>query len=180
MAACAYSVWECNDELRAEREGRVVAGARVEETRFRFGPGDRWSTTIYTAAAIPAEGATKGDDMDAALKKEEEAMSFDWDSADEAAAAQAKASLAARQAALYKPRAAYEVHTGQVHCECQSAPLNMALTCSPQTLKTSSLRSYAGNTYRRTSTCMSLAALQKWERQPGALRTSTTLWRVRI
>jgi len=115
MAACAYSVWECNDELRAEREGRVVAGARVEEIRFRFGPGDRWGTTIYTAAATPAEGPTKGDD-----KKEDEAMAFDWDSADEAAAAQAKASLAARQAALYKPRATYEVHTGQLHCEDRS------------------------------------------------------------
>ena len=117
MAACAYSVWESNDELRAEREGRVVAGAWVEETRHTFGPGDQWSTMIYAAAAAPAEGATKGDDLDTTLRKEDDAMAFDGDSADEAAAAQAKASLAARQAALYKPRAVYEVHTGQLHCE---------------------------------------------------------------
>lgn len=143
MAACAYSVWECNDELRAEREGRVVAGAGVEETRHTFGPGERWSTTIYTAAATPAEGATKGDDMDTALKKEDEAMAFDWDSADEAAATQAKASLAARQAALYKPRAAYEVHTGQVHCECQSMPLNLVsnlFSSDPQDKQPTQLR----------------------------------------
>lgn len=117
MAACAYSVWECNDELRTEREGRVVAGAGVEEARHVFGPRDQWSTTIFTAAAAPAEGAPKADDVDVALKREDEAMVFDGDSADEAAAAQAKASLVARQAALYKPRAVYEVHTGQPHCE---------------------------------------------------------------
>lgn len=117
MAACAYSVWECNDELRTEREGRVVAGAGVEKTRHAFGPRDQWSTTIYTAAAVPAEGVTDAENADAALKRDDEAMVFDGDSADEAAAAQAKASLAARQAALYKPRAVYEVHTGQLHCE---------------------------------------------------------------
>lgn len=117
MAACAYSVWESNDELRVEREGRVVAGAGVEEARYTFGPGDQWSTTIYTPAATPVEGATKADDLDVTLRREDEAMAFEGDSADEAAAAQAKASLAARQAALYKPRAVYEVHTGQLHCE---------------------------------------------------------------
>jgi chromatin structure-remodeling complex protein RSC7 len=117
MAACAYSVWESNDELRVEREGRVVAGAGVEEARYTFGPGDQWSTTIYTPAATPAEGAAKADDLDAALRREDETMAFEGDSADEAAAAQAKASLAARQAALYKPRAVFEVHTGQLHCE---------------------------------------------------------------
>ena len=132
MAACAYSVWECNDELRAEREGRVVAGGGVEETRHAFGPRDQWSTTIYAAAAVPAEGAPKAEDVDAALKREDEAMVFDGDSADEAAASQAKASLAARQAALYKPRAVYEVHTGQLQCEWPIIILSIWLsTCSP-------------------------------------------------
>jgi hypothetical protein len=132
MAACAYSVWESNDELRAEREDRVVAGAGVEETRYSFGPGDQWSTTIHTAAATPVEGAAKGEDLGAALRRENEAMAFDGDSADEAAAAQAKVSLAARQAALYKPRAVYEVHTGQLHCERPFSILsNWLLTPSP-------------------------------------------------
>lgn len=105
MAAVAYSVWECNEELRKSREERIIPGGGVEEVRNSFAQG--WDIA-YAPAPIQE------------VKVEETAMDVDGDADGDDGVAKAAARRAAAMAASLlspRPRGIYEVHTGQLHCE---------------------------------------------------------------